>query len=147
MWRTEMREPAATIRIAAALIDDDCGRLLLVRKVGTESFMQPGGKIEPGETPLRALIRELREEIGLTVDYDQARHLGCFSAPAANEPGWTVTAELFHVRTSWMPVAGGEIAEAGWFDAKAAVELSLAPLTRVQVLPLATALSALRPLK
>ncbi|PSJ37385.1 NUDIX hydrolase [Allosphingosinicella deserti] len=138
-----MREPAATIRIAAALIDDHRGRLLLVRKTGTASFMQPGGKIEPGEKPLRALARELREEIGLTLGTGQARHLGCFSAPAANEPGWTVTAELFHIRTSGIPAAGGEIAEAGWFDLNTAARLVLAPLTRDQVLPLAAALSAL----
>jgi 8-oxo-dGTP diphosphatase len=46
-----------TIRIAAALIDDDMGRLLLVRKVGTQWFMQAGGKIEEGESPLSALKR------------------------------------------------------------------------------------------
>ena len=34
------------VRIFAALIDDDLGRLLLVRKAGTASFMQAGGKIE-----------------------------------------------------------------------------------------------------
>jgi 8-oxo-dGTP pyrophosphatase MutT (NUDIX family) len=43
-----------TIRIAAALIDDDSGRMLLVRKAGTPWFMQAGGKIEPGETPFRS---------------------------------------------------------------------------------------------
>jgi 8-oxo-dGTP pyrophosphatase MutT (NUDIX family) len=52
------------IRIAAALIDDDRGRLLLVRKVGTPWFMQAGGKIEHGESAISALDRELREEIG-----------------------------------------------------------------------------------
>lgn len=54
-----------TIQIAAALINDDKGRLLVVRKVGTEWFMQAGGKIENGESPLSALRRELSEEIGL----------------------------------------------------------------------------------
>jgi hypothetical protein len=40
-----------TIRIAAALIDDGAGRILLVRKFGTEWFMQAGGKIEKCERP------------------------------------------------------------------------------------------------
>lgn len=54
-----MLEPK-TIHIAAAVLMDDNERLLLVRKRGTEYFMQPGGKIEPGEEALSALVRELR---------------------------------------------------------------------------------------
>ena len=41
-----MSEP---IRIVAALIRDAAGRVLLVRKRGTTTFMQPGGKREVGE--------------------------------------------------------------------------------------------------
>ena len=52
------------IRVAAALIVDDGGRLLLVRKSGTSVFMQPGGKYEPGETGAQTLARELHEELG-----------------------------------------------------------------------------------
>ena len=53
---------------AAALIDHD-GRVLLARRpedkqmAGLWEF--PGGKIEPGETPETALIRELDEELGI----------------------------------------------------------------------------------
>lgn len=70
------------IRIAAALLIDPQGRTLLVRKRGTEAFMQPGGKIDAGETPVQALVRELQEELGLRIDPAQAMHLGQFSAPA-----------------------------------------------------------------
>jgi 8-oxo-dGTP pyrophosphatase MutT (NUDIX family) len=48
------------------LVRNATGELLLVRKGGTEGFMLPVGKIEPGETPLQALARELREELGTT---------------------------------------------------------------------------------
>ena len=43
-----------TIRIAAALLIGPDGRTLLVRKRGTEAFMQPGGKIEAHEQPVHA---------------------------------------------------------------------------------------------
>jgi 8-oxo-dGTP diphosphatase len=69
-------EAPHTIRIAAALIDDDAGRLLLVRKARTEWFMQAGGKIEEGESAISALRRELHEEIGLVLANEAVRHLG-----------------------------------------------------------------------
>ena len=42
------------------------GALLTVRKRGTSRFMLPGGKLEPGETPVACAVREAAEEIGLT---------------------------------------------------------------------------------
>jgi 8-oxo-dGTP diphosphatase len=42
------------IRITAALIDDGPGRLLSVRKAGSEWFMQAGGKIERSESAVAA---------------------------------------------------------------------------------------------
>lgn len=81
------------IRIAAALLIGADGRTLLVRKRGTQAFMQPGGKIEPGEPAAQALARELEEELGLIVDPAQAEFLGEFTAPAANEPGFEVNCQ------------------------------------------------------
>jgi 8-oxo-dGTP diphosphatase len=59
-----------TLVVAAALIDPD-GRVLIAERppgkamAGLWEF--PGGKIEAGETPETALIRELHEELGITV--------------------------------------------------------------------------------
>lgn len=53
---------------AVALIDAD-GRVLLAQRPEGKSMAGlwefPGGKVEPGETPEAALIRELREELGI----------------------------------------------------------------------------------
>ena len=53
---------------AVALIDPD-GRVLLAQRPAGKSMAGlwefPGGKVEPGETPEAALIRELREELGI----------------------------------------------------------------------------------
>jgi 8-oxo-dGTP diphosphatase len=53
---------------AVALIDPD-GRVLLAQrpegKVMAGLWEFPGGKIEPGESPEQALIRELHEELGI----------------------------------------------------------------------------------
>lgn len=130
---------APDIRIAAVLIQDDAGRLLLVRKTGTRWFMQAGGKVEPGESPSSALRRELREEIGLDMADLAFTPIGTFRAVAANEPDRHVLAHLFHLRTNHEPVIGVEIAEAVWVELSAASALPLASLTRNHVLPLARA--------
>jgi len=53
---------------AVVLIDPD-GRVLLTQRPEGKSMAGlwefPGGKIEPGETPEEALIRELQEELGI----------------------------------------------------------------------------------
>ena len=74
----------STIRIAAALLIGSDGQTLLVRKRGTQAFMQPGGKIDAGEQPAQALARELLEELNLRIDPDAAVYLGHFSATDAN---------------------------------------------------------------
>lgn len=57
--------------MAGALIDAG-GRVLLAQRppgkhlAGAWEF--PGGKLEPGESPLQGLVRELREELGVEID-------------------------------------------------------------------------------
>ena len=125
-----------TLRIAAALLIDPQGRTLLVRKRGTQAFMQPGGKIDTGETPRAALVRELHEELGLRLDPQQAIYLGQFSAPAANEPGFEVQAELFRVDSCAAVNPAAEIEEVRWLKADETPDIELAPLTRDLILPL-----------
>ena len=123
------------IRIAAALLIDPDGRTLLVRKRGTEAFMQAGGKIEVHEQPVNALARELREELGLVIDPEHASYLGSFSAPAANEPGFVVQAELFLLTIDPDVSPAAEIEEVRWIDPTTDGNLTLAPLTRDLILP------------
>jgi len=79
-----MTTPYPLLVVAVALIDAD-GRVLLQQrppgKAMADLWEFPGGKVEPGETPEAALIRELEEELGIRT------HASCL-APAtfASEP-------------------------------------------------------------
>jgi 8-oxo-dGTP pyrophosphatase MutT (NUDIX family) len=128
------------IRIAAALLIGADGRTLLVRKRGTEAFMQPGGKIDADETAAVALARELNEELGLVVEPEQAQFLGEFSAVAANEPGFEVNCQLYRLDIDRAVEPAAEIEEIVWIDAGSVDHLHLAPLTRDSILPLYRAL-------
>jgi 8-oxo-dGTP diphosphatase len=63
--------PAMLFPVVAAALIDDAGRVLVQQRppgkqlAGLWEF--PGGKVEPGETPEAALVRELAEELGITV--------------------------------------------------------------------------------
>ncbi|KVV01856.1 MULTISPECIES: NUDIX domain-containing protein [unclassified Pseudomonas] len=137
MTRSDQSLPLPTniIRIAAAVLIGPDGRTLLVRKRGTQAFMQPGGKIDAHEQPIEALARELEEELALKIDPVRATYLGHFCAPAVNEPGFEVQAELFllHIDADVAPAA--EIEEVQWIDPRGDGGLTLAPLTGEVILP------------
>jgi DNA polymerase III epsilon subunit-like protein/8-oxo-dGTP pyrophosphatase MutT (NUDIX family) len=131
------RAPKPTVlRIAAAVVTDPGGRSLLVRKRGSAVFMQPGGKIESGESALTALTRELREELGLVVDPAETEYIGSYRAIAANEENTVVRAEVFFLVTHETPVAGAEIEELLWVERLDDIEVEVAPLSRDSLLPL-----------
>jgi 8-oxo-dGTP diphosphatase len=125
----------APIEIAVALVNRSDGLTLVVRKRGTTTFIQPGGKVEPGELPADALCRELEEELGLRVGIDELSFAGRYDGPAVNEPG-TVIAHAFRITVNEAVTAAAEIEELRWIDPAAPGEIVLAPLTRDAFLPL-----------
>jgi 8-oxo-dGTP diphosphatase len=62
-------QPKPHIHVACGALRDADGRVLIVErpagKIAALKWEFPGGKIEPGETPHEALVRELQEEIGI----------------------------------------------------------------------------------
>jgi 8-oxo-dGTP diphosphatase len=93
---------------ANAFVTDADGRILVVRPTYSREWMLPGGRVERGETPHAAAVRETREETGLDVVLDRlllvdARHARDTSFIFAG----TVTGGELDPQL-------GEIAEVGW---------------------------------
>jgi 8-oxo-dGTP diphosphatase len=98
--------------------------------------MLPGGKLEPGETPLDAAAREVAEELGVDVPAGELVLLGEFEAAAANEPGHTVRSTVFTYAGAIVPVAAAEIAELRWASLdELAADPAVAELTSHRVVP------------
>lgn len=59
------------VRCVGAVVRDERGRLLLIRRghpPGEGLWSLPGGRVEPGESDVAAIARELREETGLRTE-------------------------------------------------------------------------------
>ncbi len=122
------------LKIATACLVNDAGKLLIVRKRGTQVFMLPGGKVESGEAPLDTLGRELKEELNLDIDTSELQSLGHFQARAANEPNYWVEADVFVGSLKGAVRAQAEIEELAWLDLHAQQQYLLAPLLREQII-------------
>jgi 8-oxo-dGTP diphosphatase len=87
------------VEVAAAVLQRPDNSFLLAQrppdKIWAGYWEFPGGKIEPGETPYHALVRELREELGITVTTAYPWVMRVFTYPHA-----TVRLNFFRV-TAW----------------------------------------------
>ncbi|MEV0686090.1 NUDIX domain-containing protein [Nocardia sp. NPDC050378] len=89
-------------------------RLIQTRPEGKDVFYMAGGKIDPGETPLQALHREIEEELG--VGLDGVSELGVFEAEAFGHGRNTpLHMTCFLADLTGEPQATGEIAEFRYF--------------------------------
>jgi 8-oxo-dGTP pyrophosphatase MutT (NUDIX family) len=110
------------------------GKVLLARSEGDPHFQIPGGKIEPGETDLQALVRESQEELALSLDPEQATYLGTFSAPAAGRTNVLVEVRLYEADITVEPQASSEIAELIW-QQPAHPTVACSDVVRLHILP------------
>jgi 8-oxo-dGTP pyrophosphatase MutT (NUDIX family) len=94
-----------------AAIFDEGGRILCVRlNYAAKGWTTPGGRVDPGESPLDALAREVAEETGLEVEPGEL--LGVYAKPQVDDVVLSVRAKITG-RRAWKP--NDEIAELGYF--------------------------------
>lgn len=107
-------------------------QVLLVKRAkfpGKGFWSLPGGRVEFGETLEQALIRELKEELGIRAQIQEL--IGVYDAIGA---GYHFVIACYLVRMEGNPVPGSDILEIGWFHPD--------QLSSIQITP--TALRALK---
>ncbi|MCG3756327.1 NUDIX hydrolase [Amycolatopsis sp. Poz14] len=71
---------ANSIAVAvSAFIQDDEGRILMIRRTDNDLYAIPGGQLELGETLVQAVVREVREETGIECEVTGV--VGLYSNP------------------------------------------------------------------
>jgi 8-oxo-dGTP diphosphatase len=111
-------------------------KLLFTRAEDMQVFIDPGGKIEPGESAKQALIRELKEELTIDVDESDLEPFGEYIAEAANHKGHTVHMQAFIIK-KWRGeiTASSEIEELRWLTSSLPTDIKVGSIFGGQVLP------------
>lgn len=91
------------------------GAILSSRSRGKDVYYLPGGKREPGEGDLDTLVREIQEELSVTITPDTATHVGTFRAQAHGHPdGITVQMTCYTAGYQGLLQPSSEIEEIVW---------------------------------
>ena len=90
-------------------------KILSTRSRGKDTYYLPGGKREPGESDHEALVREIQEELSITLRPDSLRLYGTFQAQAhGHAAGIEVKMQCYTGSYEGTPCASSEIEEVVW---------------------------------
>lgn len=130
MWRLIRRFRRSRLNGVRGIPVTRDGRLVLVRHTYLPGWHFPGGGYKPGEDPEAAMLRELREEIGMT-KHGAVEHFGVYRHRRASRDEQVT---LFVVRdVEYTPMRSFEIADIRAFAADALPDdLTLATQRRVE---------------
>jgi len=126
LWRL-LRPKTRGVKV---LLVNGAGEILLIRNSygETHQFVLPGGGIQPWERPEQAAAREVKEELGCSVE-----ELRLASTHCSTSEGKRDTIYLFHGRLSGQPVADNfEVLEACFFP-RDRLPKTASPATRRRV--------------
>lgn len=129
---------ANSIAVAvSAFIQDNQGRLLMIRRTDNDLYSIPGGQLEPGETLNQGTVREVKEETG--IDIEVAGLIGIYSNPnhvLAYDDG--EVRQEFSICFSAQPIAGqlrtsNESSDVRWVEREELARLNIHPSIRLRI--------------
>ena len=99
--------------------------ILSTRSIGREKFYIPGGKRESDETDKQALIREIKEELTVSLIEGSIEFIGTFEAQADNQKIGTIVKMIcYSAKYIGVIEASSEIEEISWLNSGDANEIS-----------------------
>ncbi len=116
-----------TVEVAACRLEV-AGKFLLLeaapRKKEAKTWGLPAGKMESGETPVAALVREIFEETAILIDLSELRYIAPFYI---RKPDFDFVFHLFHVKRAERPLISlsEENTNYCWVDSSEIEELPL----------------------
>lgn len=129
-----IEEPYDIYKAAGIIVQDR--KVLATRSRGKSFFIQPGGKLEDGETEAQAVIRELREELGIDVSEADLEKIGDYYAEAAGQSGKRLKLAAWLVKDfSGQPEPHSEVEEIRAFNSQVPDGVEIASILEHNIIP------------
>jgi 8-oxo-dGTP diphosphatase len=121
-------------KVGGILIRDR--KLLVEKSFNKDFYLAPGGKVEVGETPIKALVRELHEEFGILVAPKDIEEFGTFYADAAGQDSKIIRMDVFMVN-QWQgePQPNSEVEIVRWINSDEAQTLAVGSVIAHEIIP------------
>lgn len=128
---------ADIIKSGLLVLNEESTKFLVTMKadMSVPFWLMPGGKIEAGETPEQALVREIKEELNCAIEMDSLQHINDYDAPAAGMPGKMLHIKLYLGRLIGEPAASSEIAKLGWLGKEDTGNIEASETIRDYIIP------------
>ena len=116
----------------SAVIRNDAGEVLLALSHGDEAWALIGGGLEPGEEPASAILREIREELGVEAEVSQI--IGAYGGegmfityPNGDRCAYVTTAYACRLVSEAFTIEEDELREVAWFTPEEIYRLETQP--------------------
>jgi 8-oxo-dGTP diphosphatase len=123
-------------KIALLILSPDNRKFLVCEKDNfTSDFIMPGGQIEQGESDIKCLSREIKEELDVDVKLNSLNYIGEYVDVAAGDSTKNVSIKLYQGKINGQPVPSAEIKKLHWISTDDKLQNRLSPIIINKILP------------